>query len=154
MLDLLISFYDNSDSLYCLGYSALMSSFLILVTASPQSTQAHLTALKFAQQLVTDQIELKSIFFYQDAVSVALNTLLPPSDEPQITERWSIFAQKNQIELQTCVAASLRRGLMGAEEAKEHQIACANLAPAFSMAGLGQLAAGLNDPSVKLIHFK
>lgn len=151
MLD---SFYDNSGTLYRLGFTNSMSSFQILITASPQNTQAHLTALKFAQQLVSNDIQIKSIFFYQDAVSVALDSQLLPSDEPQLAERWSLFANKNQVELQTCVAASLRRGLLGKEEAKEHQLGHANLSSAFTMTGLGQLAAGISEQSVKLIHFK
>ena len=131
-----------------------MSSFLILVTASPQNSQAHLTALKFAQQLISNNIPIKSIFFYQDAVSVALNSQLPPSDEPQLTERWQAFANKNKVELQTCVAASLRRGVIGQEEAKEHDFPYSNTADSFSMVGLGQIAAAISDPLLKLIHFK
>jgi tRNA 2-thiouridine synthesizing protein D len=131
-----------------------MSAYLLLVTASAQNSQSHLTAMKFAKQLIEQNIPIKAIFFYQAAVSVALNCQLPPSDEPQLGEGWSTLAQQHQLELQTCVAASLRRGVLGDEEAREQQFKTANLTPAFSMTGLGQLAAAISDPQVKLVHFK
>ncbi len=131
-----------------------MSTFVILVTASAQNTQAHLTALKFADQLLQQKRQLKTVFFYHDAVLVAQETLLPPSDEPQLGERWAKLASDSNLSLQVCVAASLRRGLLGEEEAKEHHLEHANLDSAFEMAGLGQLAAAMSDPSIKLVHFK
>ena len=94
------------------------------------------------------------MFFYQDAVSVASGLNLPPSDEPQLLEQWSQLANEANIELQACVAASLRRGVVDLHESKEHGLSACNLDSAFQMTGLGQLAASISSPSAKLIHFK
>lgn len=128
--------------------------FTLLITASPQKSQAHLTALKFANTLTEQNTPIRSIFFYQDAVLVADNYAMPPSDEPQLAELWTSFAKQNDIELQTCVAACLRRGVIDEHEANENQLGSANLNSGFSIVGLGQFAAALSESNSKLVHFK
>ncbi|GAM63718.1 tRNA 5-methylaminomethyl-2-thiouridine synthase tusD [Vibrio ishigakensis] len=47
------------------------------------------------------------------------------------------------MQLQTCVAAALRRGVVGEEEAKLNQLSRTNLADGFEQSGLGSLAEAL-----------
>lgn len=132
----------------------MSKSFTILVTASPQKSQAHLTALKFAKTLAEQNSPIRSVFFYQDAVLVANGYAMPPSDEPQLAALWTSFARQYDIELQTCVAACLRRGVVDEHEAKENKLGSANLNTGFTVVGLGQLAATLGETNTQLVHFK
>jgi len=131
---------------------------ILLITASPLKTQAHITAMAFIESCLEQKIAIRSVFFYQDAVLVANRFACPPSDEPLLTLRWQQLSeraqkQKQHFELQTCVAASYRRGVIDQLQADEIQVDRENLHPSFTIAGLGQLAAALSDPIGKLIHF-
>jgi len=128
--------------------------FVILVSASPLKTQAHLTAIRFVRELAIKKIPVRSVFFYQDAIYVANRFNSPPSDEPQISSQWKELSDLYAIELQTCVAASFRRGILDSQEAEQQDFNAANLDEKFKITGLGQLAAAMSDISVKLIHFK
>ena len=91
------------------GLTTSMSQELaILVSASPNKVQVHLTAIRLIEQLLSQQVAIRSVFFYQDAVQVANRFNCPPSDEPQLIEKWQSISEGNQLELQTCVAASYR----------------------------------------------
>jgi tRNA 2-thiouridine synthesizing protein D len=132
----------------------MSQEFVILVSASPLKTQAHLTAIRFIQELVKKEITVRSVFFYQEAVLVASRFNSPPSDEPQVANQWKQLSDIHAIELQTCVAASFRRGILDTQEAKQQNFESHNLHESFKITGLGQLAAAMSDSNVKLIHFK
>lgn len=132
----------------------MIKTFCILVSASPLKTQAHLTAMSFVETLYSQQMPIETVFFYQDAVLVANNLSTPPSDEPQIRKSWLKLAKKSGFELQTCVAASLRRGILDKQLADEYQQSAPSANSDFVMAGLGQLASAMSDSNKKLIHFK
>lgn len=131
----------------------MQQQFTILISASPLKTQSHLTAIKFIEEMVAQKQTVSAVFFYQDAVSVADNYRSPPSDEPQLINDWVELTKKTGIELQTCVAASFRRGLLDMQQAKESDLEC-NLNEHFNITGLGQLAAAMSKKNSKLIHFK
>lgn len=132
----------------------MKNKFVILITASPQNSQSHLTAIKYIKSLINYGETVSCIFFYRDAVSVANEFNQPPSDEPQLLNAWSELAETSNIELMTCVAASFRRGIIDVEEAKNRDIDASNLSKKFSIVGLGQLSAALSEQSSKLVHFK
>jgi len=132
----------------------MSEEFVLLITASPVKTQIHMTAIRFTETLCAQNIPLKSVFLYQDAILVANSHSTPPSDEPQIRDEWIKLAKKNNFELQTCVAASLRRGILDKQLAEEYQHVLPSANENFVMAGLGQLAAAMSDKHKKLIHFK
>jgi len=132
----------------------MSQQFSIMISASAQKTQAHLTAIKFVKALIQQQRAIRSIFFYQDAVSVANQFNSPPSDEPQLATQWRNLANDHGIELQACIAASYRRGILDEHQAQERKLPINNMQPGFKMTGLGQLAAAMSDKSVKLVHFK
>jgi len=132
----------------------MSEEFKLLISASPLKTQAHLTAIRFIQTAEEMGIRVHSVFFYQDAALVANRFSSPPSDEPLLTEHWQKIAKSYNIELQTCVAASYRRGILDSEEAKEQSFEISNLHESFKITGLGQLAAAMSDTNIKLVHFK
>lgn len=131
-----------------------MSTFIVLVTGSPNSSQAHLSALRFVKAALIKKQQIGSIFFYQEAVSVANKYICKPSDETDLLNEWEKISRDNNIELQVCIAAANRRGVLSGEEATQNQIEGNSLHPAFSILGLGQLAAALCNKDNKLIHFK
>lgn len=132
----------------------MSQEFVILVSASPLKTQAHLTAIRFVRELAKKEIPVRSVFFYQDAVFVANRYNSPPSDEPKVANQWKELSDLYGVELQTCVAASFRRGIVDSQEAEQQDFEKSNLDENFKITGLGQLAAAMSDVSVKLIHFK
>jgi tRNA 2-thiouridine synthesizing protein D len=130
------------------------AKFALLITASADKTQSHLSAMKFARQAVSLGNEVETLFFYQDATAVANKLTLPPSDEPQLGELWEKLGNELNIEIQTCVAASYRRGVIDKTEAGNQAFDSHNLRESFKIAGLGQLAAAMSKTDSKLIHFK
>jgi len=132
----------------------MTKEFIILVSASPLKTQSHLTAIRYIEESIKQSVLIRAVFFYQDGVLVANKLSAPPSDEPQLSALWQDLSESKSLELQTCVAASYRRGIVDEHEAKERELLSHNLHPSFKMTGLGQLAAAMSSPRVKLVHFK
>ena len=128
--------------------------FIILVTGSPTASQAHLSAIRFAKALLASGHTIASIFFYQDAVLFANRFTLKPQDEAQLQDQWIQISQENDIELQVCVAAGNRRGVINEEEASQHQLDVFSIHSSFQVLGLGQLASALGQSNLKLIQFK
>lgn len=81
-----------------------------------------------------------SVFFYQDGVSNGTQLSVPANDEFDLAKAWQQLAKQHHVRLETCVAAALRRGIVSADEAKQHGLAQHNLAHGFEQAGLGSLA--------------
>lgn len=129
-------------------------AFSVLVTGPPTTTQAHFSALRFIQAAVQAGHKINSVFFYQDAIQVANQLICQPSDETQLTQIWATKAKEFNFELQVCVAASNRRGVISAEEAAQNGLTVHNLHPDYLVLGLGQLAATISQSNSKLIQFK
>lgn len=115
----------------------------LVVNGPAYGTQASRQAFQFAQALIQQGHQLEKVFFYQDGVLNASSLTLPANDEFDITKAWQEFAQTHNVELETCVAAALRRGVIGQEEAEQHKREQHNLATGFQQAGLGGLATAL-----------
>jgi tRNA 2-thiouridine synthesizing protein D len=115
----------------------------IVVNGSAYGTQASRQAYQFSRALIEQGHTLKKVFFYQDGVLNASALILPANDEVNITQAWQQLASEHSIELETCVAAALRRGVIGKEEANQHKLSQHNLASGFQQAGLGGLATAL-----------
>jgi tRNA 2-thiouridine synthesizing protein D len=111
-----------------------MPSTLLLMTAAPHTRLAY-HALKLAQTMQQKQHAFE-VFFYQDAVAIANLQLWHAEDEMNLAVEW----QKLGIPLPVCVSAALSRGISDAENAARHHLQYANLAPGFSLTGLGTLA--------------
>jgi len=77
-------------------------------------------ALLFAQAALAGGHEIVRLFFYQDGVYSAANTVVAPQDEQDIARQW-------------------RRGVLNAEEATRYQRSAVNLEAPWALSGLGQL---------------
>ncbi|MEZ8141345.1 sulfurtransferase TusD [Enterovibrio norvegicus FF-33] len=114
--------------------------YVIVVSAPVYGRQSSLTAYRFAKALVEKGHTLSRVFFYQDGVSNASSLTVPANDEFDLVVAWQTLAKENNTELETCVAAALRRGQVSQDEAKQHQLSSSNMADGFSQAGLGALS--------------
>ena len=96
-------------------------------------------ALLFAQALLAGGHEIVRLFFYQDGVYSASNTLVAPQDEQDIARQWREFVSQHQLDGVVCIAAALRRGVLNNEEATRYQRSAVNLDAPWVLSGLGQL---------------
>ncbi|MDD1796357.1 sulfurtransferase complex subunit TusD [Enterovibrio sp. ZSDZ42] len=118
-------------------------NYVIVVSAPVYGRQSSMTAYRFAETLVAQGHKLSKVFFYQDGVSNASSLTVPANDEFDLVSAWQALAKTHQVELETCVAAALRRGQVGEDEAKLHGLSSSNMADGFSQAGLGSLSEAL-----------
>jgi tRNA 2-thiouridine synthesizing protein D len=140
----------------------MSAQFSLLVTGSPTQSQAHLSALRFINAAIAMGHTVKQVFFYEDAVYVANQMVSKPKDELQLTQQWQDLAQQHQFELQVCVAAGNRRGILSPDEAQNLGFKHNNLASGFTVLGLAQLAASLSSiwqnqseqKPLRFVHFK
>lgn len=92
-------------------------------------------ALRLAQAYKNKQYRV-SVFFYQDAVSIANQLNWQTDDQLNLQQQW----QSLGIDLPVCVSASLTRGISDDENAQRHHLNQANLAQGFQLVGLGVLS--------------
>jgi len=114
--------------------------FALMVTGPAYGTQQASSAYQFAQALLDAGHTLASVFFYREGVSNANALTAPASDEFDLVRAWQRLHEEHQVELQICVAAALRRGVVDDVEAQRLALKNANLQPGFSLTGLGALA--------------
>ena len=115
-------------------------SFALLVCGAPYGSEASSQAYLFARALLVQGHTLRKVFFYQEGVLNANALTSPASDEQDLIAAWQGLAQEFGVELDVCVAAALRRGVVDAAEAESAQLPAANVHPPFVLSGLGQLA--------------
>ncbi len=113
--------------------------YSILVTGAPYGTQQASAAYQFALALLARGHQLVSIFFYREGVLNGNQLSSPASDEFDLVRAWQQLSAAHQVELNVCVAAALRRGVIDHDEATQHELQ-ANLQSGFSLTGLGSLA--------------
>ncbi|WED22080.1 sulfurtransferase complex subunit TusD [Vibrio sp. JC009] len=118
-------------------------TYTLLVNGSVYGSQSARNAYAFACALIEKGHTLKSVFFYQDGVNNGSKLVVPANDEFDLTAAWQKLALENSVSLETCVAAALRRGVIGHQEASQHGLDTDNLAHGFEQTGLGSLAEAL-----------
>ena len=96
-------------------------------------------ALLFAQAALAGGHEIVRLFFYQDGVYNASNSLVTPQDEPDLARQWRDFVSEHQLDAVVCIAAALRRGVLDEAEANRYQRPAVNLPKPWELSGLGQL---------------
>ena len=96
-------------------------------------------ALLFAQAALAGGQEIVRLFFYQDCVYNASNSLVTPQDEPDLARQWRDFVSEHQLDAVVCIAAALRRGVLDEAEANRYQRPAVNLPKPWELSGLGQL---------------
>ena len=109
-------------------------------------------ALLFAQAALAGGHEIVRLFFYQDGVYSAANSVVTPQDEQDIAQQWRVFVSEHQLDGVVCIAAALRRGVLNAEEAARYQRSAVNLDAPWALSGLGQLHDAIQDAD-RLICF-
>lgn len=126
--------------------------YSLAIYGAPYSSEAPDTAYEFAKAALAAGHEIYRLFFYMDGVHNATELAAPPQDEQNIPARWSELIQTHQIDAVVCIAAALRRGVLDQAEADRYEKSGHNLAPGFTLSGLGQLIdAGIE--SDRLITF-
>lgn len=118
-------------------------TYALVVSGPVYGSQSARSAYLFAKATLQRGHTIEKIFFYQDGVTNGSKLTIPAADEFDLTKAWQELSQQHSIELETCVAAALRRGVVGEDEAKLHQLPSSNLASGFNQAGLGGLAEAL-----------
>lgn len=114
--------------------------FAIMVTGPAYGTQQASSALQFAHALLEEGHELSRVFFYQEGVYNANLLTSPASDEFDLVRGWQQLNQQFGVELNICVAAASRRGVVDETEAKRLGLTSSNLQSGFNLSGLGSLA--------------
>jgi tRNA 2-thiouridine synthesizing protein D len=113
--------------------------FSINVLGAPYSSQASLSALRFADAVRSTGHEVYRVFFYHDGVYNGNSLMTAPQDELDPNARWAKFALQHQVELVVCIASSLRRGMLDKAEADRYEKHSHSLSSEFTVSGLGQL---------------
>lgn len=117
--------------------------YTLVVNGSVYGSQSARNAYAFANAVLEKGHTLVSVFFYQEGVTNGSKLVVPANDEFDLTVAWQKLAIEHNIRLETCVAASLRRGVLSQEEATQHKRETFNLTNGFEQAGLGSLAEAL-----------
>lgn len=115
-------------------------TYCLLVTEPPYGTQKATNAWQFANALIIEGHILKTVFFYQEGVYNGNQLILPANDEFNLLIGWKTLAKQTSCQLNVCVSAALRRGIINETEAKNSCLPCANLDEDFVLTGLGALA--------------
>ncbi len=96
-------------------------------------------ALLFAQTALAGGHEIVRLFFYQDGVYNAANSIVTPQDEQDLPREWREFVEQHQLDGVVCIAAALRRGVLNTDEAQRYQRTAVNVEAPWELSGLGQL---------------
>lgn len=118
-------------------------TYTLVVNGPLYGTQASRSAYQFALALIEAGHQLVSVFFYQQGVDNGTSLSVPANDEFDLAKAWQRLSEQYDVALETCVAASLRRGIVSQQEAQQHGLTTHNLASSFTQAGLGSLAQAL-----------
>jgi tRNA 2-thiouridine synthesizing protein D len=116
-----------------------MSSFAIVIRGAPHTSQAALSALKFAQAVLASGHTIQRLFFYEDGVLNASALLLSPQDELHLPAAWQELINQHGIDAVVCVASAHKRGVLDDAEAQRLGKPQGNVLPGFCIGGLGQL---------------
>lgn len=111
----------------------------LLVMGAPYTSQAPHSALRFAHAVIAQGHRLAGVFFYHEGVHNASSLMAPPQDELNLRDAWVELHRSDNVALDVCIAAALRRGLLSEAEAQRHGKTSFNLEAPFELTGLGQL---------------
>lgn len=112
--------------------------FAIALFAPPHAPSSR-RALRFAEAALAGGHEIVRLFFYQDAVHNAAQSIVVPQDEVDSAGQWSAFVARHGLDAVVCIAAALRRGVLDASEAQRHRRTAVNVEAPWELSGLGQL---------------
>lgn len=129
-----------------------MTPTYVLVINSDVNSQGAYSGYQFAVELIQQGLTIKQIFFYQDGITNTNKLHSPASDEINLVELWQTLQAQHNLELISCVSASLRRGVVDDGLAAEQKLDNHNLASGFRLGGLGEFVEA-SSAADKLIQF-
>jgi len=128
--------------------------YTLLITGSPYQSKGCHTALRFIRAALAQYPNsIKGVFFSEDAVLIGNHLAQPPRDAINVTQAWQDIAQQHHVPLYLCIAAAVRRGLIGDSESKRYELSHHTLAEHFQLEGLGTLVDMMNSTH-KIIQFR
>lgn len=124
----------------------------VVVLAAPYASPGSGTALHYCRAALAAGHSIYRLFFYADGVHNATRLAVPPQGETDLYRDWQTLVSEHKLDAVVCIATALKRGLLDATEADRYDKSACNLAPGFTLGGLGLLAeaASLSD---RLITF-
>ena len=114
-------------------------NFAIAIHGDAATSDSPRTALRFARAVLAKGHRIHRVFFYHAAVNLANSFVVQPQGEADTAADWALFAIENNVELAVCVAAGLRRGVLGAQDADRYERVVTNVRAPFQVVGLGQM---------------
>ena len=123
------------------------NSFALLVTGHPDDSKSHCHALAFAKSAIKAGHQILGVFFYEEAVIVADNSL-----PRNLQGQWQSLNQTHDIDLHACIGAATRRSLAEESLRDDGSLDGNQLADGFSLSGLGELAE-MTAKADRLIRF-
>lgn len=127
-----------------------MTSFSILITSSPFSFANHIAAQRYVRELAKRE-RVEQIFFYSDATLVCNASQTPPQGQQGLLTEWLAIANEFGIPLKSCIANSVRRGILNQTEAERYNKP-ATCHPGIQLVGLGDMAEAHADGH-KVVQF-
>ncbi|MEG3767875.1 sulfurtransferase complex subunit TusD [Alteromonas sp. 14N.309.X.WAT.G.H12] len=124
-----------------------MSTYSILVTASPYDHPGSASAIRFCKQIIHSEHTLSQVFFYQQGIYNALSAMVPPNDERNMFNEWKKIHSVSGASLRVCITASEKRGLFSSTDSRQ-----GNIEAPFEQTGLGEFFSALHD-SHRLVQF-
>ena len=126
--------------------------FSVVVYASPYSSEAAISALKFSRAVISKGHSIYRIFFFSNGVQNANKLAITPQDETNIQEEWHTLIQENHLDSVVCATSGLKRGLIDEKESKNRKLNYSSIMPSSDLSGLGQLVDAY-DNSDRVLNF-
>jgi len=122
-----------------------MTKFILFITSAPNTDIKSLDAFKFARASLKAGHCIEQVFFYADAVLTANKYLGVNNNTFNLHDAWITLAREYDLVLNVCVTASIRRGILGANEAEFHNFNQANLISPFKQVGMADYFSAIKD---------
>ncbi len=112
----------------------------VVILAAPYASAGSTTALHYCRAALAAGHSIYRLFFYAEGVHSATQLAVPPQGEANLYSDWQALVTEHQLDAVVCIATALKRGLLDDTEADRYDKKASNLAPGFSLGGLGLLA--------------
>lgn len=112
--------------------------FSVVIYSAPYTSESAANALRFSQAVVDKGHQIYRLFFFSDGVHNANKLAITPQDEQNLQAIWDSFIRSNKLDSVVCVSSALKRGIIGADEARNHDLDSQSLQPSSNISGLGQ----------------
>ena len=109
--------------------------YTICIVNGPTS-QAPMTALRFAQAVLKKNHSINKIFFYMDGVYNTSKFITGSQYHKKISQEWQRLIKQYNLSAMVCVSAALKRGITSAEEASLNELSGFSLAGDYEMSGI------------------